>query len=59
MATEEIAAGMPGFKDRKTGLMVFGILEVVLGIICLGMVFLMALGALDVSFAPVTMIFVT
>lgn len=51
MATEEIAAGMPGFKDRKTGLMVFGILEVVLGIICLGMVFLMALGALVSAFA--------
>lgn len=40
---------LPQFKDRRTGLVMFGILEIILGVFCLLMVGLMVLGQLMLS----------
>jgi MFS family permease len=44
MIEHEEAVQSPDFKDRKTGLVVFGILQIILGVFCALMVPLMILG---------------
>ena len=40
---------LPGFKDRRTGLLVFGIIEIILGVLCVLLVGLMLLGQAMIS----------
>ncbi len=44
MTDYEENAQTPDFKDRKTGLVIFGILQILLGALCALMVPLMILG---------------